>query len=289
MACGAGKAGGSCVAVSGYLRYIHAQKPERKALFFARDSKVSLRTTLNCLNVRLTPTYRKALMMQFSTFDEENAMRALILVAACLLISSTQIQAKTITYEYQGNPLRFAPGYDFDREDFLPSGNLQATNGILSIPAIKLEVTIDLSSIDPQTGFDWSADTSCCDDGFDPLPPYIVEVVSDRRFYIGPSSVPRFAMMTFDQNWNVNSWRIGFIADFRFPIFTSSDGDVDIEFNNIDLFGDFYYTAPGGSWRMVDNTGVAPVPLPATGILLVGGLGGFAVIRRRKMRNAARL
>lgn len=32
----------------------------------------------------------------------------------------------------------------------------------------------------------------------------------------------------------------------------------------------------------VDSVGVAPIPLPATGTLLLAGLGGFAALRRRK-------
>lgn len=53
----------------------------------------------------------------------------------------------------------------------------------------------------------------------------------------------------------------------------------------VDVTKSFYGTTTSYDGYDVDSVSIAPVPLPAAGVLMLAGLGGFAALRRRK--NAA--
>jgi choice-of-anchor C domain-containing protein len=63
-------------------------------------------------------------------------------------------------------------------------------------------------------------------------------------------------------NWKANTFT-----------FTATDTEMELLFASGD----------GGAYGMaLDNVSIAAVPLPAAGLLLVAGLGGLAMVRRRK-------
>ena len=70
----------------------------------------------------------------------------------------------------------------------------------------------------------------------------------------------------------------GLITDFSFYILTDESLDAVLT----DSFGIRAQSTEAGSIKLIDFTRVAEVPLPAAGLLLLGGLGVLGAAKRRR-------
>lgn len=65
---------------------------------------------------------------------------------------------------------------------------------------------------------------------------------------------------------------------FHFTIAPGSSQTFDVSYGSV--------VASGASGPQIQLTAIAPVPIPATGLLLVGALGGLGLMRRRRKSAA---
>ncbi|WP_246849586.1 VPLPA-CTERM sorting domain-containing protein [Rubellimicrobium arenae] len=206
-------------------------------------------------------------------------------LAAALTMAAGASQAGTITYDYQGLTLTCRDGevcFDETRypqtshsgfsahlainEDLLPVDTLAGANLLIRTDGIDLTTTLTSGE---QT-VSWKTTGRV-------LPKFDWLTASGSFFGdLRESVVGGYLSITFgtDRYRRVTNWSGVFDQGVVFSS-TGSEGDFFGMEGSHDRLGTFH----GSYWK------VAPVPLPASGLLLLAALGGVAGLRHRRKAN----
>lgn len=179
---------------------------------------------------------------------------AALAVASTLALAPVAVQAETVSVDVSGTLSFDGPGS--------PNNTV---------------IDVNIGAGKKIIGFGWDVTLTA----FDP------SWISDMTIGIGPATGPSEVFLTpgfassFPGTESISD--VGLLADFNVPDILVPAGIARLEFfENFDDFAD----VADGEWEGTVRLEVAVIPLPASGVLLLGSLLGAGAIARR--RQAAR-
>lgn len=213
-------------------------------------------------------------------------------LAAAAVLAAPAAMASTVTFDLQGN--------DSTSYGSLPSSVTMTEGGITATFDAKSIISPVYSGGIITGGT--VQDTSHI--GLYPGGAGVVNSTGDNSHTVDGSGYDDFVEITFSEEVEIVSISFGYYDSYDdFVIFTDASGDGDIGLgdavsssypvssnNPFNGFGglttDIFAVAATGSndsWKLKSITVqyVAPVPLPAAGVMLLAGLGGLGLMRRR--------
>ena len=200
------------------------------------------------------------------------------LIFASLLASlGTTASASIYHYKYHGQEMKLIqePDYEFWKtEPFGPLPIAEKTS-----MAIQIDIWINTALMPGGV----LGDFSFILDFAEPAPDYMW-VTGNYGFDKWHTTPPtfRYASFKFDAAANITHWDIGVGSDYP-----QQGPNATTAFDHYEYYyGDLYAweTEQPGYWERLDTSAPTPVPLPAGGWLLLGGLGGLAFGRRLLLR-----
>jgi hypothetical protein len=212
-------------------------------------------------------------------------VKALLLTLA--IFQGTCLNADVLVYRYQGQVLKTASGGcggfrcgENGEPTFYFTGSLALDESLLpegSVSNSTLMVTynvFDGYSAEPTLTFDLQTPTGTFSGDDTPFATYS-GVVSDGLFGVVWGSATSY--WTFDSNKQITDWFMGGGLNGGSNDFTSSPHG--------DSVADGTSAGPG-VWTLVGSTIPTPVPLPASALLLIGGIGALGLTKRRSTPSA---
>lgn len=199
---------------------------------------------------------------------------------AIFLLCASTANASVYHYKYQGHELtlKSQPDYELYKD---PNNN--PTGEVLPIAeptraAFAIDLWINTAylpgGILQDFVMDWDFDR--VDSGF-------VRVKGNNGLEDW-SDVPhlpiRYAFFKFDADADITAWDLGlgWDAPYHGPR-VSTEKDYSI-FWLLDEYR--WESEQPGTWTLVSDDAVAPIPLPASALFLIGALGGLGALRRRR-------
>ncbi|WP_370301412.1 VPLPA-CTERM sorting domain-containing protein [Pseudooceanicola sp.] len=192
-------------------------------------------------------------------------------ILAILLLCAGAANASIYHYKYHGQPMEliFQPDYDYwSGEIYQPPPVAEVGDG----SPIEVDIWINTALMPGGKLSDIDFFYSYHDV---PAPNYLW-VDGNYFFPRWGTAAFSYATLKFDADANITDWTMGVGVDYpQFGPMISNAIDR-FEFYDFDLF--VWESETGGYWERVYP--VTPVPLPASGLLLLGGLAGLGILRK---------